>query len=86
MKSVHMIVVSCGLIAAGVSACAPAQSGMGPMAGPPPAPVMMDHSREGGIHGNMQPMRPVDPTASSGRPSLSPTGAINPGGTAGSRN
>jgi hypothetical protein len=81
MKSKFVALGAAGLVAAGLSACAPAQTGMGPMAPPPPAPVMMDHSREGGAHGYMPPMAPSNPAdALSGRPTVAPTGAIRPGG------
>ena len=85
MDSKHTALAGMGLLALGLSACAPAQTGMGPMAAPAPAPVMMDHSREGGVHGDMGPMRRNNPNRTLGGPSVSPTGAITPGGTGGSR-
>jgi len=87
MKSKYVAFGAAGLVAAGLSACAPAQTGMGPMAAPAPAPVMMDHSAQGGVHGYMAPMAPSNPAdALSGRPNVAPTGAIRPGGGEPSRN
>lgn len=81
MKSKYVAFGAAGLVVVGLSACAPTQTGMGPMAAPAPAPVMMDHSREGGAHGYMAPMAPSNPAdALSGRPSVTPTGAIRSGG------